>query len=190
MDRELHKNTLWLDLLNSDWHDFKGGGRHEDRLETDAWLGNFLLPWQGMLGQASWPDIRKRLGELRGLLRRMAGDFAQRRQLRKKDLERLNGVLGGSAEVKRVVRSGNSYVLQYERTRDGIAAMLAAIASSFAEILAHGEPARIKVCRNPDCLWFFYDTSKNRSRKWCENATGCGNLIKVRQFRAKARGKK
>ena len=64
--------------------------------------------------------------------------------------------------------------------------MLAAIVGSFAEILAFGEPERIKICQNPDCLWIFYDNSKNHSRKWCENATGCGNLIKVRRFRANA----
>jgi predicted RNA-binding Zn ribbon-like protein len=189
MDSKLQKNTLWLDLLNSDWHDFKGGGRHEDRLETDAWLGNFLLPWQGMLKGETWPDIRRQLGGLRTLLRRMAGDFSQRRPLRETDLGRLNHALARSPEVKKVVRSGQSYILQHEKKSAGIPFLLAEIASSFAEVLARGEPERIKACLNPDCLWIFYDTSKNRSRKWCENATGCGNLIKVRQFRAKARQK-
>ncbi len=190
MDSELQKNTLWLDLLNSDWHDFKGGGRHEDRLETDAWLGKFLQPWQGTLKDETWPDIRKRLGGLRALLRRLAEDFSRRRPLRETDLERLNDVLARSPEVTKVARSGLSYVLRHEKKSAGISLLLAEIAASFAAVLVHGEPGRIKVCRNPDCLWIFYDTSKNRSRKWCENATGCGNLIKVRQFRAKAKQKK
>jgi len=189
MDSKLQKNTLWLDLLNSDWHDFKGGGRHEDRLDNDAWLKNFLLPWQGMLKAASCTDIRKQLGGLRTLLRRMAEDFSQRRPLRETDLERLNDALARSPEVKKVARSGHSYVLQHEKKSAGIPSLLAEIASSFAEVLARGEPERIKVCQNPDCLWIFYDTSKNRSRKWCENATGCGNLMKVRLFRAKAKHK-
>jgi predicted RNA-binding Zn ribbon-like protein len=189
MDSKLQKNDLWLDLLNSDWHDFKGGGRHEDRLDSDAWLERFLLPWSGMLGHIPLPMVRGQLKDLRSLLRRMAEGFAARKSLRRADLERLNGVLGSSPEVRKISRSGRSYLLHYEKKCSGLPPMLAEIASSFADILAHGEPGRIKICRNPDCLWIFYDTSKNRSRKWCENATGCGNLMKVRLFRARARQK-
>ncbi len=36
------------------------------------------------------------------------------------------------------------------------------------------------------CGWVFYDRSKNRSRKWCEQAT-CANLMKVRRFRQRHR---
>jgi len=189
MDSKLQKNTLWLDLLNSDWHDFKGGGRHEDRLDNDAWLKNFLLPWQGMLKNTPLPNIRKKLEELRSLLRHMAEGFSKRKLLNKIDLERFNEVLGHSPEVKKVAWSGQSYILQYEKKSTGIPSMLAEVASSFANILASGEPERIKICQNPDCLWIFYDKSKNLSRKWCENATGCGNLMKVRLFRAKAKKK-
>ena len=189
MNNVLQKNTLWLDLLNSDWHDFRGSGKHEDRLNKDAWLKNFLLPWQGALKVAPLPKIKKELKELRSLLCRMAEDFSKQKPLRKIDLKRLNDVLGSSPEIKKVVSSGRSYALKHEMKTPGIHSMLAEIAHSFAEILAFGEPERIKICQNPDCLWIFYDHSKNHSRKWCENATGCGNLIKVRLFRAKAKQK-
>ncbi|MCL6580471.1 MAG: CGNR zinc finger domain-containing protein [Firmicutes bacterium] len=43
-----------------------------------------------------------------------------------------------------------------------------------------------KVCANADCGWLFYDDSRNRSRRWCDGRY-CGNLIKVRRFRAKVR---
>jgi len=187
MNDILYKNTLWLDLLNSDWHDFKGGGKHEDRLDKDAWLKNFIAPWRESLAAAPLLKIQSRLKELRTLLRRMAEDFSQRRPITKNDIDHLNNVLGSSPEIKKIVPSGQTYVLEHETKTAGIHSMLAEIAHSFAEILAFGEPERIKICRNPDCLWIFYDNSKNHSRKWCENATGCGNLIKVRMFRAKAK---
>jgi predicted RNA-binding Zn ribbon-like protein len=180
---------LWLDLLNSDWHDFKGRGKHVDRLDSDAWLKNFISPWQESLKAAPWPKIRRKLKELRDLLRRMAEDFSTRTPLNKMDLERLNNILENSPEIKKVAWARPSYILQYEKKGPGIHSMLAEIASSFAEILTCGEPRRIKICQNPDCLWIFYDNSKNHSRKWCENATGCGNLMKVRMFRARAKQK-
>ncbi|MFH2107312.1 MAG: CGNR zinc finger domain-containing protein [Chrysiogenia bacterium] len=189
MDSKLQKNSLWLNLLNSDWHDFKGGGRHEDRLDNDVWLQNFLLPWPELLMVTLLSKIRKQLKELRILLRQLADDYSKRKPLRKMDIERLNAVLRSSPEIKKVYPSGQFYEIRREAKIPGISAMLVDIASSFAEILARGEPERIKVCQNPDCLWIFYDTSKNRSRKWCENATGCGNLIKVRMFRAKSKQK-
>ena len=34
-------------------------------------------------------------------------------------------------------------------------------------------------CANDECRWFFVDTSRNQSRRWCEMET-CGNQAKVR----------
>ncbi len=189
MDSKLLENTLWLDLLNSDWHDFRGGGKHEDRLENEVWLRKFISPWQEPLRVVPLPEILDKLRELRVVLRRMAENFSKREPLRGTDLNRLNNILENSPLVNKVALSGQCYTLRFHPKTPGIQSMLAEIASSFAEILAYGEPERIKICRNPDCLWIFYDHSKNCSRKWCENATGCGNLMKVRLFRAKARQK-
>jgi len=47
---------------------------------------------------------------------------------------------------------------------------------------------RIKVCANGPCDWMFLDTSKNGQRKWCRMAV-CGNVTKVRKFRARQRSK-
>src|SRR5829696_3019366 len=41
---------------------------------------------------------------------------------------------------------------------------------------------RLKLCENPDCLWAFYDSSKNRSGSWCQMGV-CGNRLKNRAYR-------
>jgi predicted RNA-binding Zn ribbon-like protein len=41
---------------------------------------------------------------------------------------------------------------------------------------------RLKVCPADDCLWAFYDHSRNRSGTWCEMGK-CGNRAKARGFR-------
>ncbi len=69
---------------------------------------------------------------------------------------------------------------------EGIAGVMGEIATSFAGLLATGDPTRIKVCANPDCGWVIYDQSRSRTRRWCDS-TGCGNLLKVRQFRQRHR---
>jgi len=60
--------------------------------------------------------------------------------------------------------------------------LLGAVVTSPVE----ADPALINECGNPDCSWLFYDTSRNRTRRCCE-ASVCGNLVKVRRFRSRAR---
>jgi predicted RNA-binding Zn ribbon-like protein len=46
---------------------------------------------------------------------------------------------------------------------------------------------RLKLCENPECLWSFYDSSRNRSGSWCRTGL-CGNRIKNRAYRERQRG--
>lgn len=41
---------------------------------------------------------------------------------------------------------------------------------------------RLKVCPADNCLWAFYDASRNRSAVWCDMRV-CGNRAKVRGYR-------
>lgn len=43
---------------------------------------------------------------------------------------------------------------------------------------------RLKVCPAQNCLWAFYDHSRNRSGVWCQMAE-CGNRSKVRMYRTR-----
>ena len=43
---------------------------------------------------------------------------------------------------------------------------------------------RLKVCRNDECQWAFYDHSRNHSGAWCTMAI-CGNRMKGRAFRTR-----
>jgi len=46
---------------------------------------------------------------------------------------------------------------------------------------------RLKLCRNDECLWAFYDASRNRGGAWCEMRV-CGNRIKNRHYRTRHHG--
>ena len=62
-----------------------------------------------------------------------------------------------------------------------------AVVLSAAELLAdRGRLARVHECPGEGCGWFFFDGSKNGSRRWCSMKT-CGNVDKVRRFHARQR---
>jgi len=53
---------------------------------------------------------------------------------------------------------------------------------SVTAAMAAGNWNRLKVCANDACQRAFYDSSRNRSGRWCSMAT-CGNRMKGRAYR-------
>jgi predicted RNA-binding Zn ribbon-like protein len=53
-------------------------------------------------------------------------------------------------------------------------------AQSYLELLSEA-PERIRRCAHPNCVLYFYDTSKNGTRRWCSMRT-CGNRAKAQRF--------
>ena len=178
-------DQAWLELLNSDWHDYRGSGLRRDLIDDPAWLERFVKPWRPALPGVPDGTIRAALKGLRRTIRAMVDRVAAGRDIPARLWSELNAILAESPFVRRLERSGPGYAFLLVPRNPGLGAMLGEIASGFGERLARGEPARIKICDNRDCRWVFYDRSKNRSRRWCEGNTGCGNLMKVRRFRAR-----
>jgi predicted RNA-binding Zn ribbon-like protein len=55
------------------------------------------------------------------------------------------------------------------------------VARSAVDLLTTGDLERIRECPGAgDCGWLFYDTSRNRSRRWC-SMESCGNRAKGRR---------
>ncbi|RRJ66515.1 zf-CGNR multi-domain protein [Paenibacillus oralis] len=177
--------TLWSDFINSEWHDWKGSGRSEDRLEKLPWQSRFLSDWQ-----------------LRAPVPAAVGDITAMRQLRK-GLHALAVKLAGGEEMAgedwrllnqymepgRVYREfapgdGGTVKLEYRPVAAEWEQVMAEVAASFGQTVLQGEAGRIRVCDNPDCRWIFYDDTRNRTKKYCDDKM-CGNLMKVRRFRAR-----
>ncbi len=180
----------WIELLNSDWHDYLGRGEAKDRLDDPQWVRTFLAGWDLPDRIVSAKATRVALGELRSVLRRFVDRAVAEESLTEEDLEALNTVLAAQPVVRRLERSGSAYRMRLDPVRSSLGAVLAEIAKSFADMLIEGDLARIKLCENPDCRWVFYDRSRSRTRRWCEGASGCGNLLKVRRFRERQKKKR
>ncbi len=185
-------DPIWAQLINSDWHDHLGSGRREDRIDDDRWLAGFLrrAGWRGR--GLPEPRRRARLRALRALLRRAVDAVLAGADVGNRDLAALNRTLAGCPTVRRLDwRDGSRPALVEAPTAGGIERVLGTVAASFADLLANGDPSRVKVCANPDCRWVMLDESRNRSRRWCEEAV-CGSLLKVRKHRSleRARGRR
>jgi predicted RNA-binding Zn ribbon-like protein len=179
------REPFWIDLLNSDWHDYRGSGLRRDLVDDPAWLEEFLKPWEHALGGVAPETVRAALKNLRRVIREIVESLAAGRKVPPRPWAELNAVLAASPFVRRLEKADGGYDFPLVPRTPGLETVLGEIAADFGDTLAQGEPARIKICDNRDCRWVFYDRSRNRSRRWCEGNTGCGNLMKVRRFRAK-----
>ncbi|MFD0899920.1 CGNR zinc finger domain-containing protein [Actinomadura sediminis] len=92
----------------------------------------------------------------------------------------------GALPLRVTLASGPHPVLRPAAEAGTAAAGLARIAAAIADASADGTWPRLKVCHEDTCLWAFLDTSKNRSRAWCNMST-CGNRTKTRAYRARRR---
>ena len=59
--------------------------------------------------------------------------------------------------------------------------LLVPMAEAAADLLCDAEFSLIRRCENQRCILFFYDQTKNHSRRWC-SMQWCGNRMKVAAF--------
>jgi predicted RNA-binding Zn ribbon-like protein len=50
-------------------------------------------------------------------------------------------------------------------------------------LLTSNDIGKVRACGVPECRWLFLDTSKNRTRRWCDMKI-CGNRVKAQRFKA------
>lgn len=60
---------------------------------------------------------------------------------------------------------------------------LGVVAADAIEIIAGERDGRLALCASPTCRAVIFDTSRSRSRRWCDMNT-CGNREKKARFRA------
>ena len=168
-----------LDLLNSDWNDHCNG-HSEDRLQSHEWVRAFVERWGWQA--AGYPDaaILSTLSSMRTLLRQMVTLLVAGAPPSEDDLSYLNRYSCAAPVSRQLSLVDGDYRLEIVPVSEDWQWILAEIGCSFVELLTL-DPRRVKICKNSNCHWVFYDESKSRTRCWCND--DCGNLIKVRRFR-------
>ncbi len=120
---------------------------------------------------------------LRESLFRIFKHVIERRVPPRADIELLNREGAIARTGQELVYSSNKFAWDLKTCEDSLDYMIWPITLSSTQLLSSEELSLVKQCPSPDCGWLFLDSSKNRSRQWCD-MKDCGNLSKVRHYRA------
>ncbi len=179
-----------LDLANT------VGGRGRETPTDDLRSYAHLVAWgrqaglldeteaETLLSAGARPDeaaaVLERAVALReAIYRVMAGSVAEEPPL-PADLATINEELANGLARARVVPAGDRFAWGWEAGVPALDRVLWPVARDAADLLTSDSLDRVRVCGDWHCAWVFIDTSKNRSRQWCDMKV-CGNRAKARR---------
>ena len=180
-------NYLCLDFINTE---MVVGGQPVDRLNGFDNMVAWLVQSQTLDGKQAEDVLRgwKPSGEaeatfqnavkLRASLRAMAERLVKGRTVPQSTLAAINQWLAhqtGHAELK---RARGAFEKRFQADFREPAQLLWPVAESACDLLCYADLTLVKKCENSACVLFFYDTTKNHSRRWC-SMSACGNRMKV-----------
>jgi predicted RNA-binding Zn ribbon-like protein len=117
---------------------------------------------------------------LREALYRLFAATAVQRAPERRDLDVLNEHLSR-------LRLNQRFAWEWADGDGAPDAILAPVVRAAVDLLTGDLRGRVRLCEADDCVWLFLDTSKNRSRRWCDMKQ-CGNRAKARRFQERRRG--
>jgi predicted RNA-binding Zn ribbon-like protein len=174
-----------INFVNSEFDDHVGSGRRYDRLILPRWRKWFLsrcgIPAHGSVSRAQ-------LAELAALRRRLRRLLESGAAPTRSDIAEFNRILKAAPMTWELTLDSDIWPplsSHLAPARGGWAAAMAIIVSSYADLVASGEVSRVKRCNNPHCCYLFFDSTRSATRRWCD-PHACGNLVKVRLFRARS----
>jgi predicted RNA-binding Zn ribbon-like protein len=190
---DLSGGALCLDFANTVSN--RGSDAPTERLHTYA----DFLAWSEQSGAATAAQARDlsklaaahptaarealgQLIEVREAIYRLFAAASAGKRPRPGDLALLNEQLPIALKRSRLAMAGERYVLRVEASGDDLASPLAPVIKSSVELLTSPDVDRVRTCAADTCEWLFIDTTKNRTRRWCDMKV-CGNREKVRRFR-------
>jgi predicted RNA-binding Zn ribbon-like protein len=106
---------------------------------------------------------------------------------RQEDLEQFNALLAATMKHARIAPGDSGFVWDWSEGQDRLELPLWIVVRDAADLLTSRELSRVRTCASDDCDWLFLDTSKNRSRRWCDMKS-CGNRAKARRHYGRKKG--
>lgn len=120
--------------------------------------------------------------QLREVIYRIFRSFTKEELINPEDLTNFNKVIRHYYQLMHLVQMGNVFTMHFDIPEGAFDSMLPPIVQSAIDILtSEKDLKRVNQCEGDFCGWLFFDTSRNRSRRWCSMAD-CGNRAKARRF--------
>lgn len=196
---------LCLDFINT------VDGRRSASRSTDRVLGDKLAEYSDLVEWSRHADIitateaarliqasKRNAGEaqvvfkraiaLREALYRIFKAIMTSRRPQTVDLGTVNDELLRARTHETLTHGAHGFIWEWAGSEAELDRMLWPIAQSAAELLTTADWSRLRECCGENCGWLFEDTSRNRSRQWCD-MQNCGNLAKVRRYRTRLRSR-
>lgn len=174
--RPLLGEPLPLDLLNTHWIE---GGQLQDLLSTQAgvaiWLRSAAIAETGSVPVDE--SLTRALRAARSIIEAIARDpeDAEARSAFNAVLTRghRQTTLGAAGPMTMVVVDDPAWTVPW------------LAAEGYLTLLRQG-PDRIRQCRHPQCVLWFFDTSRSGQRRWCSMSI-CGNRTKAERHANRTR---
>ncbi len=177
-------NTPSLDFVNTE---IVQDGRIVDFLtgpeDFAAWLRYTGFNLQVQSGGARRLEAGMRLAkQFRATLRKGLDQLVKTRSLPLDIISVTNGYLKRKGGRGKLVKRAQGVELHSYWPIRSATDYVAPIALTFARFIADADLSRVRKCRNPACILFFYDRSRNGTRVWC-SLDICGNKMRMAEFR-------
>jgi len=114
-------------------------------------------------------------------LRKMSECVAAHKPVPESAVGAINEVLRRGAVYGQLTPVGRGFARKVHRDVRDPVDLLVPIAEDATDLLCKGDLGRVRKCGSPSCILFFYDTSRNRTRRWCSMDL-CGNRAKVAAY--------
>ncbi len=128
----------------------------------------------------------KRALDLREVIHTIAVEVAAGRPAPERETDRLAKEHAACVAHAKLAPEGGRYVWSWAPREAAVEAVLGPIALSALATLTQADLTRVKRCEGEKCGWLFLDTTKNKSRRWCEMEV-CGNRAKQKRLSARGR---
>lgn len=189
--KELPDKSLCLDFINTlherstdspqellkSYNDLVAWSQQEQIL-TDEEARCILGKQAKQSAQAA--KVLARAIDLREVMYRIFSSVAEDSVPADDDLALLNRAYVEALAQTRLVAESDTFAREWSGKEDAFDRMFWSLVRSGVNLLTSEELHAVRMCASEDCNWLFLDTSKNRSRRWCDMKS-CGNRAKARR---------
>jgi predicted RNA-binding Zn ribbon-like protein len=171
---------LILDFLNTEW--FATHLHKQDVLLAPKLLAEFLRKWRLEPSARPTQEAIRALAAYRSFLAGALRELIGGQGIAAETAAELNRVLSLAPGVRAASADGEKYQTTFRPLQKDWNWVMAEVAESFFALMGM-DTGRIRVCENPGCQWYFYDETRSRTKRCCDDT--CASLVKVRRHRAR-----
>ncbi|UCG54310.1 MAG: CGNR zinc finger domain-containing protein [Dehalococcoidia bacterium] len=200
MELRYKTKTGWLclDFANTvDWH---ACANPEETLMTYT----DLIDWSNQVGilsnekaekliriannkPASAEKILEKARVIREAIYNIFSKVSHKLPVETADLTVLNKAVATMHSHSRLIPKDNNFLWDWHSNKERLDFVIWPILRSATELMTSDALQRVGQCADEKgCGWLFWDSSRNKSRRWCD-MQDCGNRAKVRRYYHRAK---